>query len=80
VQRDDLVDGPDAGDKHAEALMNLWRGEPDARVFRHGFKHVIDEPLYDRRGNLRGRNRQGFCTQNRVPHPGHFQDSHPLII
>ena len=59
---------------HPQGHMHLGGGQPGAIGVHHGFHHVIDKPANFRIAGVR--HGLGGPAEDRVPHPGDFQDCH----
>ena len=68
---------PAAGDaehEQAQRLIDLRRGQADAGRVLHRFHHVGDQAADFRRAGIG--DRIAFLQQDRVAHPGDFQNGH----
>ena len=69
-------DGAAYGDEHAQPMVNLRRGEPDAMVFAHGLDQVVDQSLHRIRLDLRAVERARLRAQDRMPHARDLENRH----
>jgi small subunit ribosomal protein S21 len=67
-----------AEDEEPQRLIDLRGGKTDAGCVLHGFDHVGDQTA-DLRGTRIG-HRGAFLQQNRVAHPGDFQNGHVRVV